>query len=90
MPKEEGGLGLSKVKEFNDACLLKLGWTAATSDSIWATWFRGDILETLLSGSLEIPRQSLAPRKDSILGLSPSARQSMGFGEWPFYPTLAR
>ena len=39
--KNEGGLGLCRVKEFNDACLLKLGWTAATSDSLWATWFRG-------------------------------------------------
>lgn len=25
MPKAEGGLGLRRVKEFNNACLLKLG-----------------------------------------------------------------
>lgn len=28
LPKFEGGLGLRKVKEFNEACLLKLGWSA--------------------------------------------------------------
>ena len=39
VPKAEGGLGLRRVKEFNNACLLKLGWSAATTDSLWASWF---------------------------------------------------
>ena len=41
LPKAEGGIGLCRVKEFNDACLLKLGWSAVTTDSLWASWFRG-------------------------------------------------
>ena len=34
LPKVEGGLGLRRVKEFNEACLLKMGWSAATFDSL--------------------------------------------------------
>ena len=34
VPKAEGGLGLRRGKEFNNACLLKLGWVAATSESL--------------------------------------------------------
>lgn len=41
VPKAEGGLGLRRIKEFNEACLMKLAWSAATSPSIWASWFRG-------------------------------------------------
>ena len=37
--KQEGGLGLRRTKEFNEACLVKLGWSAATLDSLWAIWF---------------------------------------------------
>ena len=40
LPKNEGGLGLRRVKEMNEACMLKLGWLAMTSSSIWAIWFR--------------------------------------------------
>lgn len=39
LPKPEGGLGLRRIKEFNEASLLKLGWSAATADSLWAFWF---------------------------------------------------
>ena len=35
LPKEEGGLGLRRVKEMNEPCILKLGWLAMTSSSIW-------------------------------------------------------
>ena len=57
MPKNEGGLGLHRVKEFNDASLLKLGWSVATSDSLWASWFRGNTSCILPSGFQETPRQ---------------------------------
>lgn len=40
LPKSEGGLGLFRVKEVNEACLMKLGWSAASADSLWAEWFR--------------------------------------------------
>lgn len=40
LPKLEGGLGLPRIKELNEACMLYLGWFAATSDSTWARWFR--------------------------------------------------
>ena len=36
LPKKEGGLGLQKMKDFNQACLLKLGWAATSTDSMWA------------------------------------------------------
>ena len=34
LSKVEGGLGLWRVKEFNEACLLKMGWLAATFDTL--------------------------------------------------------
>ena len=40
LPKSEGGLGLRRVKEFNEACMLKLGWYTVTADYLWAKWFR--------------------------------------------------
>lgn len=36
----EGGLGLRRVKEFNEPCLLKLAWSASSTNSLWANWFR--------------------------------------------------
>lgn len=39
LPKYEGGLGLRRLKEFNEAYLLKLAWSAITADSLWANWF---------------------------------------------------
>ena len=30
LSKKEGGLGLRRMKEFNEACLLKLGWAVAS------------------------------------------------------------
>eukprot|EP00268_Persea_americana_P010099 TRINITY_DN14077_c0_g1_i14.p1 TRINITY_DN14077_c0_g1~~TRINITY_DN14077_c0_g1_i14.p1 ORF type:complete len:294 (+),score=44.57 TRINITY_DN14077_c0_g1_i14:1403-2284(+) len=41
LPKAEGGLGLRRVREFNEACLLFLAWSAISVDSVWANWFRG-------------------------------------------------
>ena len=40
LPKSEGGLGLRRVKEFNEACLLNLSWSTINVDSLWANWFR--------------------------------------------------
>lgn len=31
---------MRKVKEANEACMLKLGWSAVFADSLWAKWFR--------------------------------------------------
>ena len=38
-PRSEGGIGLHRVNEFNEACLLKLDWSASSIDSLWANWF---------------------------------------------------
>ncbi|KAK1281668.1 putative ribonuclease H protein [Acorus calamus] len=35
-PKEEGGLGIRRIKDVNLACQAKLTWRAMTSDSCWA------------------------------------------------------
>ncbi|XXG49241.1 hypothetical protein AAC387_Pa02g3479 [Persea americana] len=40
LPKSEGGLGLRRVRDFNEACLLNLAWTVVSADSLWAIWFR--------------------------------------------------
>lgn len=40
LPRSKGGLGLRRVKEFNQACLLNLAWSAISTNSLWANWFR--------------------------------------------------
>lgn len=40
LPKSEGGLGMCRVKDFTEACMMKLGWSAVSIDSLWARWFR--------------------------------------------------
>ena len=47
LPKTEGGLRLRTIKVFNEACLLKLGWSATTADSIWAAWTRARYFKDL-------------------------------------------
>ena len=39
LPKAEGSLGLRRLKDLNEACMLRLGWSAATEASLWADWF---------------------------------------------------
>lgn len=40
VPKEEGGLGVRKISELNDSCMLKLSRQAVSSTCMWAQWFR--------------------------------------------------
>ena len=51
LPRSEGGLGLQRVKEFNDACLLKLAWSISSSNSVWAIWCRDRYLKGLEFGN---------------------------------------
>lgn len=47
LPRSEAGLGLRRVKEFNEAYLLKLAWLVSTSNSLWPIWFRERYLKGL-------------------------------------------
>ena len=48
-PKEEGGLGVRDLVQWNKACMMKLIWLFFfQAGSIWVAWFR----ETVLSGDL--------------------------------------
>lgn len=38
--KAEGGLGIQKTLDVNNACFIKLGWQASTANSIWSHWFK--------------------------------------------------
>ena len=60
LSKKEGGLGLRRMKEFNEACLLKLGWAAASVDSMWAVGSMLGILRTPPSGTQAPLRAVLA------------------------------
>ncbi|XXG48919.1 hypothetical protein AAC387_Pa02g3239 [Persea americana] len=40
LPTEEGGLGIRKISEVNEAAFIKLGWQASTANSPWACWFK--------------------------------------------------
>ena len=40
LPMKEGGLGIRRVSEINDASMLRLGWEAVITSFLWATWFK--------------------------------------------------
>ena len=45
MPKEEGGLGLRRIKDLNDATIMKHIWNLFyRNDSIWVAWVREVLL----------------------------------------------
>lgn len=39
-PKDEGGLGIRKLLEVNDASFIKLGWPASIENFMWSRWFK--------------------------------------------------
>ena len=40
LPKIEGGLGIRKIADINNAYFIKLGWQASNENSLWALWFK--------------------------------------------------
>lgn len=56
LPKSVGGLGLQRLKEFNEDCLLKITWSAITVDSLWAEWFRARYFRGALIWYFRNPR----------------------------------
>lgn len=38
LPTMEGGLGIRRIHHQNDASFIRLGWSAASSSSLWADW----------------------------------------------------
>ncbi|CAN1245063.1 Putative ribonuclease H protein At1g65750 [Linum grandiflorum] len=51
-PKNQGGLGLRRAKELNDAYLIKLGWTLVSQPSVF--WVRLLRAKYLKNGQLEV------------------------------------
>lgn len=41
LPTKEGGLGIRRVSEQNEASFFKMGWIAMTSNSLWSNWMAG-------------------------------------------------
>ena len=37
---KESGLDIKRVSETNEASMLRLGWQAMTTSSLWATWLK--------------------------------------------------
>ncbi|CAN1215673.1 Putative ribonuclease H protein At1g65750 [Linum perenne] len=57
-PKEQGGLGLRKAREMNDAYLMKLGWTILKEpDRLWVQIFTDKYLKETSEG-LQIRRKT--------------------------------
>ena len=44
-PKEEGGMGIRKLKDVNLAAGIRLVWRLCTSDSLWAQWMKAHHLQ---------------------------------------------
>ena len=40
LPKIEGGLGIMKIADINNACFIKFGWQTTNENSLWALWFK--------------------------------------------------
>eukprot|EP00268_Persea_americana_P013261 TRINITY_DN15785_c1_g1_i1.p1 TRINITY_DN15785_c1_g1~~TRINITY_DN15785_c1_g1_i1.p1 ORF type:complete len:219 (-),score=29.71 TRINITY_DN15785_c1_g1_i1:517-1173(-) len=42
-------------KEFNEACMMKLGWAAVPSNSLWARWFRARYFRSGPQSGIQVP-----------------------------------
>ena len=59
LPKEEGGIGLRRVKDWNDAAIMKHIWNLFyRKDSIWVAWVREVLLRQGSIWSARIPSRS--------------------------------
>lgn len=38
LPTKEGGMGIRRIHEQNEASFIKLAWTVTSSNSLWAKW----------------------------------------------------
>lgn len=55
-PLDEGGLNIRRVKEMNNAGLMKqLWWIVGKKDSLWVKWIQGKYLEQNSFWTLKIP-----------------------------------
>ena len=55
-PKEEGGLGLCRIKDLNDAAIVKHIWNLFyRKDSIWVAWVREVLLRQGSIWNAKIP-----------------------------------
>ena len=41
LPYKEGGLGIRRVSNQNEASFIKMRWIAMTSNSLWSNWMAG-------------------------------------------------
>lgn len=46
MPKEEGGLGLKRLAEWNVACIARISWMVYSgTDTLWIAWMKTNVLK---------------------------------------------
>ena len=80
---------MCRVKEFNDVHRLKLGWSATTVDSQWATLFHARyVRHSSIYGVLEVQLVALVYRRDSnpchlfFSGVANGLSISLWFDRW--------
>lgn len=63
-PYREGGLGIRKIQEVNDACILLRAWKMMNDDSLWAKYMQ----QVFLRKGKGTSRGNLYMEKAKLLG----------------------
>lgn len=88
LPKTQGGLGLRRVKEFNEACLLQLGWSKHHQTPSGLACFVKGTLGPHPFGILGTQRLAPASGRGSGHWLSISNEVALDSWEWALYPIM--
>lgn len=64
LPKEEGGLGFRKLKEWNAAAMIRYIWAIASkADSLWIEWIHMFVIKSKCMWSMKVPASSSGTNK---------------------------
>lgn len=83
LPKQEGGLGLRRLKDLNDACFLKMAWSVVTGSSLWGSWCKARYCKVSFLWHPQNPRiGSTIWKKDQITILLSVVPVFLGCRKW--------
>lgn len=56
VPKQEGGLGIKKLEEWNHAAMMRHIWSLFKACSLWVAWVKESLLKGMSFRQIKIPQ----------------------------------